>query len=139
MNPQAWALLETSGSGRVLPEGKNAGGAREPGHVTKLREAWVSRPASRLLLPRREAFFEMARRFGGRGDDEARLSAASKERGDQRVSSCFDARATATLCPHQGAVNAGLSDTSVASGAAPSIYRHLVGRPSRHRLGHRRR
>jgi len=33
MNPQVRALLETSGNGRVLLEGKNAGGARETGHV----------------------------------------------------------------------------------------------------------
>ena len=32
------------------------------------------RPASRLLLPWREAFFETARRFGGRGNDEAHLT-----------------------------------------------------------------
>jgi len=31
MNPQVRALLETSGNGRVLHQGKNAGGARETG------------------------------------------------------------------------------------------------------------
>jgi hypothetical protein len=33
MNPQVRALLETSGNGRVLLEGKNAGGVRVPRHV----------------------------------------------------------------------------------------------------------
>jgi hypothetical protein len=36
MNPQVRALTETSGNGRVLRQGKNAGGARKLRHVLKL-------------------------------------------------------------------------------------------------------
>ena len=58
MNPQVRALTETKGNGPVLRWGKNTGGARETGpRIIKLRGT-VSRPASRLLLPRQGAFFE---------------------------------------------------------------------------------
>ena len=43
------------------------------------------RPASRLLPPRLGAFFETARRFGGRGNDEARLFLAPTEWGRATV------------------------------------------------------
>jgi hypothetical protein len=36
MSPQVRALTETSGNGRVLRQGKNAGGARKLRHVLKL-------------------------------------------------------------------------------------------------------
>src|SRR5690606_15057348 len=38
----------------------------------KLMRGTAMRPASRLLLPRQGAFFETARRFGGRGNGHAR-------------------------------------------------------------------
>jgi len=53
--------METSGNGRVLHRGKNTGGAWETGHVNNKLRGKAPCPASRLLLPWRAAFFEMAR------------------------------------------------------------------------------
>ncbi|MBX3580435.1 MAG: hypothetical protein KF810_00870 [Rhizobiaceae bacterium] len=50
MNPQVRALMETSGNGRVLLQGKNAGGARETGHVHTINRGKASCPASRPVL-----------------------------------------------------------------------------------------
>ena len=79
MNPQVRALVETSGSGRVLHQGKNAGGARETGPRIIILRGLGPRPASRLLLPWRAAFFDRGQTAkAGRGNGEACPQSKSK-------------------------------------------------------------